>query len=117
MSWCGAIIHRVGTSDIDAKTINHETIHLMQAKVCGSWVKYYLKYLWEWLRRGFLSPMTANYYVSKYESEAYANEDDSNYCNGYDGGNLRKYTIKNAKKLYKQLGGTSAAWKNYIKSL
>ena len=32
MSWCGYTIHRIGTSDIDNKTITHETIHLNQSK-------------------------------------------------------------------------------------
>ena len=97
---------------------NHERIHLMQALTCNdSWVRYYLSYLWEWLKCGFLAPMSANYVTSKYESEAYANEDDCTYCNDYDGSNLPKYTFKKHKKLYKQLGGTSKAWKEYVKSL
>lgn len=36
MSWCGYIIHRIGTSDIDNKTITHETIHLNQVKRLAS---------------------------------------------------------------------------------
>lgn len=32
MSWCRYIIHGIGTSDIDNKTITHETIHLNQSK-------------------------------------------------------------------------------------
>lgn len=119
LSWCGKIIHRVGTSAVDARTLNHEKIHVMQAMYCtnDSWIRYYLAYLWEWLRRGFLAPMSANYYCSKFESEAYANEDNNKYCVYYYGEDLPKYSIKNAKKLYKQLGGTSAAWKQYVKSL
>lgn len=118
MAWCGNIIHRVGTSEVDDVTMNHERIHLKQAMLCGdSWVRYYLAYLWEWLRRGFLAPMSANYYVSRYESEAYANEEDTGYCADYDGSNLQKYSIKKAKKLYRQLGGTASAWKEYVKGL
>lgn len=119
MAWCGYIIHRVGTSEVDARTRNHEKIHVMQAmyQTNDSWVRYYLAYLWEWLRRGFLAPMSANYYCSRFESEAYANEDNFGYCSDYDEDLLSKYTIKNAKKLYKQLGGTSAAWKAYVKTL
>lgn len=119
MTWCGRIVRREGSSDVDAVTLNHEKIHLMQAVECGdSWVKYYLRYVWEWLRRGFLAPMTANYYVSRYESEAYANEEDMGYCADYDGSNLRgKYSIRKAKKLYRELGGTPAAWKQYVKNL
>lgn len=118
LSWCGKIIHRAGSSEVNPKTMNHEKIHVAQAMTYNdSWVRYYLAYVWEWLRRGLLAPMTANYYVSKFESEAYANEDNSDYCSGYDGRGLRRYSIKNAKKLYKQLGGTPKAWKEYVKSL
>ena len=119
MTWCGKIIHRIGTSDIDAKTLNHERIHVMQAMyhTNDSWVRYYLSYLWEYIRRGVMSPMSGNYHCSKYESEAYANEGDMNYCDNYDVSNLSKYVIKNAKELYKQLGCTPTAWKEYIKKL
>ena len=102
---------------LDERVLNHERIHTAQAKVCGSWVKFYLFYLWEWLRIGFMSPLKANYYTSKYESEAYANEDDYDYCDGYDGSNLSKYVFKNRKKLYKDVGRSAAAWKRYVKSL
>ena len=46
MFWCGKIIHRIGSSEVDEKTIKHETIHLMQAKMCGSWLKYYWRTWW-----------------------------------------------------------------------
>lgn len=118
MSWCGRIIHREGSSQVNETTLNHEKIHLMQAMMCNdSWIRYYLSYLWEWLKCGFLAPLSANYMTSKYESEAYANEEDFEYCNNYDGSNLLKYTLKDRKKLYKQLGGTSKAWKQYVKTL
>ena len=32
MCWCGTIIHRIGASEVDGRTIRHETIHLLQAK-------------------------------------------------------------------------------------
>ena len=117
MAWCGCVIHRIGASAVNGKTLNHERIHLMQAKVCGSWMKYYLSYLWEWMRIGFMAPMKANYYTSKYESEAFANEDNFGYCDGYDGKNLSKYTFKNRKKLYKEVGWSADSWKKYVKSL
>lgn len=118
MSWCGKIIHRVGSSSVDEKTKNHEKIHVAQAMLCNdSWVRYYLAYFWEWIRHGILAPISANYYVSKFESEAYANDDDFKYCTNYDGKNIVKYKIKNAKRLYKQLGGTPNAWKQYIKTI
>lgn len=118
MSWCGRIIHRIGSSEVNDKTIAHEKIHLMQAVACNdSWIRYYLSYAWNWLRHGLLTPISANYYVNKYESEAYANDEKTGYCDDYDGSNLKKYKIKNAKKLYKQLGGTSKEWKEYVKTL
>lgn len=118
MAWCGRIIHRTGSSEVNGVTMNHEKIHVAQAMLCDdSWVKYYLAYLWEWLKRGFLAPMSANYYCSKFESEAYANEGDFEYLYYFNIVSTEKYNIKNAKKLYKQLGGTSNAWKSYIRSL
>lgn len=126
LMWCGYMIYRLDNEDNIGKEMltnrfeiskTHETIHLAQAKMYDSWVRYYLAYLWEWIRRGILAPMTANYYVSKFESEAYANEGNFDYCANYDGKGIVKYKIKNAKKLYKQLGGTSKAWKEYIKTL
>lgn len=118
MAWCGKIIHRAGSSEVNAKTMNYEKIHVAQAMVCNdSWVRYYLAYLWEWLRRGFLAPLSANYYVSKFESEAYANEDRPNYLKYYMPFGVNKYSIKGAKKLYKKLGGTPASWKEYVKKL
>lgn len=97
---------------------NHETIHLMQAKACGSWVKYYMKYLWEWLKGNpITSPSSSAYYTCPFECEAYANESDMNYCKDYDAGNIKKYTFKNRKKMYKNAGGTSKGWKEYLNSI
>ena len=67
--WCGKMIYRNDRYDTRRKewitkkynvSKNHETIHLMQAKMCGSWAKYYLRYLWEWLKPGFMAPLKAN---------------------------------------------------------
>ena len=54
MSWCGYLLTRYSPDNIDNETVNHETIHLMQAKDEGSWLKFYLKYLWEWIKGGDL---------------------------------------------------------------
>ena len=118
MAWCGKIIHRIGSSEVDERTIRHENIHLAQAKLYGSWWKYYLAYLWEWIKGGIIiAPVSAAYYTSKYESEAYANEENPDYCIGYDGSNLSKYSFKNRKKLYKKVGRTASDWKIFVKSL
>ena len=119
MSWCGKIIHRKGVGEVDSKTLNHESIHVLQACYYAgdSWTKYYIMYLWEWLRYGFIAPISANYYVSKWESQAYAHEDDVNYCLEFVEDDIDKYSVKRAKKKWRELGGTSRDWKSYIKTL
>lgn len=69
MSWCGKIITREYV--IDKITMNHERIHLEQALRYGSWIKYYLAYLWEWIRYGYSN--------NKFEIEAYTNQYNFNY--------------------------------------
>lgn len=127
LMWCGKMIYRDDMYDRRQKewptdkfkvSKNHETIHLMQAKMCGSWMKYYWRYFIEWLKGNpIIAPSTSAYYTIPYESEAYANEENMDYCKSYDGSNLKKYTFKGRKKLYKKAGGTSKDWKAYIKTL
>ena len=69
MSWCGYLLTRYSPDNIDTETVNHETIHLMQAKDEGSWLKFYLKYLWEWIKGGAFF-VSSFYYTMKYEVEA-----------------------------------------------
>ena len=69
------------------------------------------------MKHGIASPVSANYSINKYESEADANESDFEYCEVYNGKDLGKYRIKHAKKLYRQLGSTPEAWKAYVKTL
>ena len=125
MMWCGKMVYRNDTYDTRRKewitkkykvSKNHETIHLMQAKQCGSWAKYYLSYLWEWLKPGFMAPLKANYYTLKYEAEAYANEENFDYPKLYYGSNLGKYTFASRKKLFKKYGSVQM-WKAYLKTL
>lgn len=134
MMWCGRMVYRKDMYDTRRKewitkkykvSKNHETIHLMQAKQCGSWTKYYLRYLWEWLKPGFMAPLKANYYTIPYEMEAYANEEKFDYPEGmivcsdnYSEGICEKYVIKNGRKVtFKEVGGTPQAWKAYLKTL
>ena len=134
LMWCGKMIYRKDMEEkrkkewetpTFKKDLNHETIHLMQAKLCGTWTKYYFRYLWEWLKPGFMAPLRANYYTIPYEMEAYANEYKLDYPEGmvfcsdnYTEGICEKYTIKNGrKKTYKGVGGTPEAWKAYVKTL
>ena len=80
MSWCGYIIHRIDTSDIDNKTITHETIHLNQAKRSGSWIKYYWQYFIEWLKGNpITTPISSAYYTNQFEMESYINKDNFDY--------------------------------------
>ena len=126
MCWCGKMVYRKDTYETRRKewitkkykvSKNHETIHLMQAKLCGSWTKYYLRYLWEWMKGGLSAPLSANYYLIPYETEAYANEENLDYTKQYDGSNLEKYTFNARKEVYKAVGGTSQDWKAFIKTL
>ena len=57
MMWCGRMIYRAENKEnIDRymqtyagkESMTHETIHLRQAQVIGSWVKYYWRYFVEW---------------------------------------------------------------------
>lgn len=125
--WCGRIIYRNDAYEKRRKEWitkqykidkNHETIHLMQAKICGSWLKYYWRYLCEWVKGGpIMAPASAAYYTIPFEAEAYANEENMDYAKTYNGSNLGKYAFKNRKKLYKNVGGTPAKWKAYVKTL
>lgn len=130
--WCGkvitrdekkAVIERFLTTKAGIESKTHEKGHRAQAisEHGDNWIRYYLNYLWHWVKHNPLTkPAHACYYVNRYECEAYAMQHDKSYFDleNYTRKNLRgKYSIKDAKKLYKQLGGTSNAWKQYVKSL
>lgn len=128
MMWCGKVIYRsdkkdrieseLGT-DLFKISMNHETIHLCQAQYKGTWFKYYISYLWEWIKGNpIVKPYSSAYYTIPYEMEAYGNEDDFSYILNYNGKNLKKYyTIKDRKKSYKEQGGSSYKWKEYCKNI
>ena len=126
LMWCGKMIYRNDMYDRRQKewptnsfqiSQNHEQIHLMQAKVAGSWFKYYWRYFCEWLKGNpIIAPASSAYYTIPYEVEAYANEDQPEYAKNYDGSNLERYTFTNRKKLYKK-NGSGSIWKQYVKSL
>lgn len=132
LCWCGkivtraekkAVIERFLTTKAGFLSKTHERGHCVQAisEHGDNWIRYYLNYLWHWVKHNPLAkPTHACYLVSRYECEAYAQEEHPEYWDleKYTRENLRgKYTIKNAKKLYKQLGSTSEAWKAYVKTL
>lgn len=104
MMWCGKMIYRDDVLDYlrtqkGLRSIRHETIHLMQARDTGSWIKFYLIYLWEWIKGNpLIHPAQSAYYMIPFEVQAYALEDTpERYTN-----DLSPYTIKGRKKFYKQ---------------
>ena len=113
MYWCGSIIHRIGASDVDDKTIRHETFHLRQAKEHRSWIRYYVKFIREWMKGNpIIAPSSSAYYTIPWEMEAYANEDNPDYVVTAD--SWKRYSIKNRKRTYKE---NRYEWKTYVKSL
>lgn len=117
MSWCGKIIVR-NKQNVDDALINHETIHLKQAQTRGSWIRYYLSYLKEWIKGNpFKRPYISAYYTNPYEMEAYANEGDKNYTAEYNKTNIDKYYLDDRKTIYIKQGENPSSWKKYIKTL
>lgn len=130
MSWCGKIIIRSEKKDIINRflitkaghiSITHEYGHMIQAESehGDNWIRYYIAYLWHWLKHcPWIAPSSACYYLNRYECEAYAQESNLDYWRNYNRKNLRNiYTIPDAKEKWKELGGTSLQWKEYVKSL
>lgn len=130
MAWCGkiitrgekeAVIKRFLTTIAGGKSKNHEGGHVKQAidEHDDNWPRYYINYFWNWIKHSpWMKPGHAAYYCNRYEVQAFANDDKPDYWKQNTRIDLKgKYTIKNAKKLYKKLGGTPEAWKAYIKTL
>lgn len=120
MTWCGIIIKREGSLPLTDVRMNHEKIHIVQAMMCDdSWVKYYLSYLWNWLKHcPWVAPSKACYYINKYEAEAFVYEGVSRYCDldyyGYSDF-LLNYGKLNAKKRWRECGGTKEAWIKWLR--
>ena len=113
MMWCGTIIIREDCEeDINRLVLNHEEIHLAQAKVKGNWFKYYISYLWNWFKHNPLAQ--SSYYLNKYEGEAFANETDLGYPGSYTGENLYKYDLGRA---YWRQYPSKKEYINYLKTL
>jgi hypothetical protein len=77
MAFFGYIFARKEYAPLSDKTINHESIHAEQAKECGGWVLFYLKYLWFWIKYFGYSDIP-------FEKEAYQNDDDMTYLDHRD---------------------------------
>lgn len=98
---------RTGYSKI---IINHEMIHVKQAVSTGdSWFRFYLLYIWQWIKNNPLLGWDFAYKMIPFEMEAYAKETDLYYTmENEDGCTLWKkfdklsYTVKRA------------IWENYL---
>lgn len=113
MMWCGHIIVREEYKEsITGTTLNHENIHLCQAKLHGSWWKYYLSYLWNWAKHNPFSKSA--YFLNKYEGEAFANQSNIGYIRNYTGKNLYKYDL--GHKVLKACGSIQR-YLNFIETL
>lgn len=130
MSWCGKIVTRAEKKDVIERflttkpgriSIIHEYGHMIQAESehGDNWIRFYVSYFWHWFKHcPWMAPSSSCYYLNRYECEAYAKEEHPEYWISYNRKNLRDiYTIPNAKKKWKELGGTSVKWKEYLKSL
>ena len=73
ISWFGSIIAKKNCEPLSPLTINHEAIHEAQAKECRGWIKFYVRYVWQWMRVGF------KYKKNPFEREAYDNERNMRY--------------------------------------
>ena len=128
MMWCGWMIYRKENeerilseikTDAFKRSLSHERIHLAQAQTFNSWIGYYLSYFWHWVKHcPWIAPSSACYYLNRYECEAYAQEDNPDYWKDYNRKNLRtRYTIEDAKNVWRALGGTSKDWKEFLKTI
>ena len=92
------------------KILTHEMIHLRQAQSCGdSWLRFYLLYLWYWLRA-----LPANrkmkhgaYLLNPFEMEAYRHMNDLHYLDRCEEGaqEWRRYAqmpLKQRLRIYQK---------------
>ena len=84
MAFFGVILARKKYKPLSSATIRHEEIHEAQAKECGGWIRYYLKYLFFWVKYG--------YRMIPFEREAYHNETRENYLDIREPFAWRKYS-------------------------
>jgi hypothetical protein len=53
MMFWGVIFARKSAKPLSLKTVKHEEIHAAQAKECGGYLLFYLKYLCQWTKYGY----------------------------------------------------------------
>ena len=122
--WCGYMIYRNDMYDRRQKEWptdkfktdeRHEQIHLEQARKCGSWMKYYRKYLWEWLKGNpVINPASSAYMTIPWEIAAYANQDNPDYLKNFVDDSDKRYNLKGRKSVYRKY---RSSWIEYIKTL
>ena len=117
MMWCGNVIYKdkkkAWMTDIER---NHETIHLFQARDKGSWFKFYMSYLWQWMKGVFsFCGWKCSYYTSKYEAEAFAKEEDLKYLERREKNSVDKFKIKKRKKTFNKFISTYM-YKNWLRN-
>ena len=87
---------------------NHEMIHLRQAQSCGdSWLRFYLLYVWYWLRGLPMSRRMkhAAYLLNPFEMEAYARMHDPDYLARGEATEWRRYakmSLNDRLRLYQK---------------
>ena len=87
-------IHSVAGDFKSAAIKNHEMIHLRQAQSCGdSWLRFYLLYIWYWLRALPISRKMKQgaYLLNPFEMEAYRHMNDLDYLNNRDATEWRQF--------------------------
>lgn len=102
MMWCGRAVYREEYKDrisFTEKDKRHETVHLRQAQDGGSWTLFYLRYLWQWLL-GMFMPNNGAYYMSMYEIEAFAKEEDETYLQRRRKGAVKDFKITPRQKFW-----------------
>ena len=117
LTWCGKCVYRKTNRTITCHpskyVINHEHIHLAQAKDCGSWFRFYIAYLLCWLKT-FPPFSNKAYYLNKFEIEAYAKEQDLNYLEHRTIHAVDNFDFPEKYKLWKE-SADEHEFKAYIK--
>ena len=61
--------------------LNHERIHLLQARALGSWAAFYTLYIWYWLKLFMVTGRSRMAYrTHPFELEAYLHQHDFSYA-------------------------------------
>ena len=118
LTWCGACLYRESNKMLQKPTnvtINHENIHLAQAKDYKTWVRYYLAYFWNWIKT--FPPFSKKaYYFNKFEIEAYAKENNFNYLNSRKLKAADDFNFSGKSKAWEESNKNPVRFKTYLKT-